>query len=415
MPGKFYNIDPETCSMEELAKAIKDCKNIEDNYHNNEQACKIFINSIYGAMANKFYYNSNIAMAESITLQGQDLIKYSVKVVNYYFNQLWPGDDVAHTKVAEYMKRHFPEFDVEKFMEYAKQPVQFGETLQIYGDSVTGDSLVHLSTGEFKTIEELFNESCLSESCDKIRVSSDKAVWSFNSTIGNAEVYPIKYIMRHRTKHNIWKIETGDRNSVKVTNDHSIPVLRNNIFMNIKTEDIAIGDNVICYDKEKHCTYISNVASKEDLGYQDIFVYDIEIDTEEENKHYFFANNILVHNTDSVSKNSIIRTEKHPEGITIEEFYNENINNTAEGTLAGHESVHTDDKVLNYTDKLDFNKVKRIIRHKVVKKKWKIKTSSGKEVECTDNHSLIVFRNGEKIKVKPSEIVAGDKVLCIKK
>ena len=33
------------------------------------------------------------------------------------------------------MKNHFPDFDVEKFMEYAKQPVQFGETLQIYGDT----------------------------------------------------------------------------------------------------------------------------------------------------------------------------------------------------------------------------------------------------------------------------------------
>ena len=135
MPGKFYNIDPETCSMEELAAAIKDCKNKEDYYHNLEQSAKIFINSMYGAMANKFYYNSNIAMAESITLQGQDLIKYSVKVVNYYFSKLWPTDEVAHTKVAEYMKRHFPDFDVEKFMEYAKQPVQFGETLQIYGDT----------------------------------------------------------------------------------------------------------------------------------------------------------------------------------------------------------------------------------------------------------------------------------------
>lgn len=135
MPGKFYNIDPETCSMEELAAAIKECKNKEDYYHNLEQSAKIFINSIYGAMANKFYYNSNIAMAESITLQGQDLIKYSVKVVNYYFSKLWPTDEIAHTKVAEYMKRHFPDFDVEKFMEYAKQPVQFGETLQIYGDT----------------------------------------------------------------------------------------------------------------------------------------------------------------------------------------------------------------------------------------------------------------------------------------
>lgn len=135
MPGKFYNIDPETCSMEELQAAIKDCKNKEDYYYTLEQSAKIFINSIYGAMANKFYYNSNIAMAESITLQGQDLIKFSVKVVNYYFAKLWPTDEVAHTKVAEYMKKHFPEFDVDKFMEYAKQPVQFGDTLQIYGDT----------------------------------------------------------------------------------------------------------------------------------------------------------------------------------------------------------------------------------------------------------------------------------------
>lgn len=135
MPGKFYSIDPETCSMEELAAAIKDCKNKEDYYHNLEQSAKIFINSIYGAMANKFYYNSNIAMAESITLQGQDLIKYSVKVVNYYFNSLWPTDTVAHQKVADYMLKHFPDFDVNKFMEYANQPIQFGETLQIYGDT----------------------------------------------------------------------------------------------------------------------------------------------------------------------------------------------------------------------------------------------------------------------------------------
>ena len=135
MAGKFYNIDPESCSIEELSAAIKDCKNKEDYYHNLEQSAKIFINSIYGAMANKFYYNSNIAMAESITLQGQDLIKYSVKVVNYYFEKLWPTDEVAHQRVADYMKKCHSDFDVDKFMEYAKQPVQFGDTLQIYGDT----------------------------------------------------------------------------------------------------------------------------------------------------------------------------------------------------------------------------------------------------------------------------------------
>lgn len=135
MPGKFYNIDPETCTMEELKAAIDNCKTQEENYHTLEQSCKIFINSIYGAMANQYYYNSNIAMAESITLQGQDLIKYSVIVVNEYFKNLWNNDEEAHKKIAEYMKRKFNDFDVQNFMISAKNPVSFGETLQIYGDT----------------------------------------------------------------------------------------------------------------------------------------------------------------------------------------------------------------------------------------------------------------------------------------
>jgi intein/homing endonuclease len=44
---------------------------------------------------------------------------------------------------------------------------------------------------------------------------------------------------------------------------------------------------------------------------------------------------------------------------------------------------------------------------------WKLKTESGKEIICTEDHSLIVFRNGKKIKVKPSEIISEDQVLCV--
>lgn len=133
--GKFYNIDPETCSMEELAAAIKACKLAEDDYNNKQLSCKIFINSIYGAMANQYYYNSNISMAESITLQGQDLIKYSVIVVNDYFRNYWNTDEETHKNIAEYMKKRFKDFDVDKFLVSAKNPVGFGETLQIYGDT----------------------------------------------------------------------------------------------------------------------------------------------------------------------------------------------------------------------------------------------------------------------------------------
>jgi intein/homing endonuclease len=69
---------------------------------------------------------------------------------------------------------------------------------------------------------------------------------------------------------------------------------------------------------------------------------------------------------------------------------------------------------LNYTEELKFSKVKKIIRHKVRKPKWKITTESGKEVIVTNDHSLTVFRGGKKIHIKPSEInLETDEILSV--
>jgi intein/homing endonuclease len=43
------------------------------------------------------------------------------------------------------------------------------------------------------------------------------------------------------------------------------------------------------------------------------------------------------------------------------------------------------------------------MRKKVKKEKFKLKTKSGKVLELTNDHTLIVFRDGEKINIKPSE------------
>jgi intein/homing endonuclease len=119
--------------------------------------------------------------------------------------------------------------------------------------------------------------------------------------------------------------------------------------------------------------------------------------------------------TDSVDCKSIIKTEKY--SLSIEEWYNKNINNGSGGvTIKGHESVLTDDRILNYCPDrgIYYAPVKRIIRHKVSKTKWKLKTKSGKEIYVTNDHSMIVFRNGKKIEVKPSEIIESDKILVLK-
>jgi DNA polymerase elongation subunit (family B) len=118
--------------------------------------------------------------------------------------------------------------------------------------------------------------------------------------------------------------------------------------------------------------------------------------------------------TDSVFKDTVIRTDDRD--CTIEEFYNSNIKNGSAGeTLKGHESVKTGEKVLNWSEEkgLYYAPVKRIIRHKVKKAKWKLRTKSGKEIIVTNDHSMIVFRNGNKIEVKPSEILKTDKILVV--
>ena len=120
--------------------------------------------------------------------------------------------------------------------------------------------------------------------------------------------------------------------------------------------------------------------------------------------------------TDSCHKNTNILTNNGD--FTIEDLYNKNINEGSAGiTLKGHESVNCKENVLNYDDNkgLYYAPVKRIIRHKVSKPKWKLKTKSGEEIIVTNDHSMIVFRNNKKIEVKPSEILKTDKILTNRK
>jgi hypothetical protein len=125
---------------------------------------------------------------------------------------------------------------------------------------------------------------------------------------------------------------------------------------------------------------------------------------------------IIYGDTDSVHYQTVIKTNEG--NYSIEDLYNKNISNGSAGiTLKGHESVKCQEKVLNYDENKDiyYASVKRIIRHKVSKPKWKLKTKSGEEIIVTNDHSMIVFRDGKKLEVKPSDILKTDKILAIRK
>lgn len=61
-----------------------------------QNAIKILINAFYGAFGNKYFYFHNTDIAQSITLQGQDLIKYTIEAINHYFRNKWHLDVELH-------------------------------------------------------------------------------------------------------------------------------------------------------------------------------------------------------------------------------------------------------------------------------------------------------------------------------
>ena len=63
---------------------------------NNQMAIKILLNSLYGALANKYFKYFDNALAESVTLTGQLSIKWAEKAINIEMNKILKTDNVDY-------------------------------------------------------------------------------------------------------------------------------------------------------------------------------------------------------------------------------------------------------------------------------------------------------------------------------
>jgi DNA polymerase elongation subunit (family B) len=89
----------EELDIESIKLKIESLTALKNEYKNEEQAIKLTMNSIYGAIGNNWFVCFNPDVAESVTLQGQDLIKYSEAVLNKYFHEFWHLDKELHEKL----------------------------------------------------------------------------------------------------------------------------------------------------------------------------------------------------------------------------------------------------------------------------------------------------------------------------
>lgn len=392
---------------------LKDFKRILQNeivyLDTNQLAMKLLMNSMYGGASHVSFYWYNMNVANDITGESRNLIHMMEHHIPDYIAKNWMtmtdvhkalGIEVDQEKAKQVLKDAY-------FVPASVDPDTYNHpsfVLPVYGDSVDGKSVISLASGD-KTIEQLFNESNI------YLVDRDKEFAISNETIVNYDgkkfVYnKIKNVIRHKVTKQKWQLTT-EKNSVYVTSDHSLIVYKNGKLEKIKPCDMKEDMLVVTTNG------ITKVVTCKNCGlFEDEYVYDISVDTDNKNMQNFFANGILVHNTDSVDGNTIIHTDCGDK--TIAELYNENCKNIFL-TQKGHELVSSNTKVLNYDNdgKLKMCGINYIMRHKVSKPKWRLKTKSGKEVIVTNDHSMIVFRDGKKLEVKPYEIRKTDKILVV--
>ena len=256
---KLYDIDPETCSEEELKATIDELGNRAGFFETQQLALKTFINSVYGATASEFFAGFNPAVAEAITLQGQDLNHYSEICVNEYFRGPFQSDTELHKKLGidtELTKK----IQIGSGRLTEAKPLE-GPEFEYLGDNVSlviaGDtdstcckSRVYVNNEEM-TIEDAFNLLKLKNHDAVLKTSNGSDVVpvkdSTTLTFKDNQITerPIKYIMRHKVRKAKWKVKTKSGKDVIITNDHSIMVLRDNKLIKVKPQEIMVGTDKI--------------------------------------------------------------------------------------------------------------------------------------------------------------------------
>lgn len=98
---EIENFDWDSLSDSEYKDAIRQLQDEASIFGTLEQSNKLVLNSIYGSMASKFFYWYDKDLAESITIQGQDAIKYAEKALDTYFHKVFYKDIELLKKLKE--------------------------------------------------------------------------------------------------------------------------------------------------------------------------------------------------------------------------------------------------------------------------------------------------------------------------
>jgi DNA polymerase elongation subunit (family B) len=213
VPGLLSRWYSERKETQKLAKEAYGTDKY-DYYDKRQLVRKILLNSAYGALLNEHcrFYDKRIG--QSVTLSGRQIVKHMMSQINECVEGTYSHEGNAI----------------------------------VYGDSVTGDSIIRTSEGD-KTIAQLFDE-CLEHSAvgeKEYGVWNDSTVLGFNSHDMEPSGAKISYVMRHKTKKKLYQITTENGKQVTVTEDHSVMIDRDGFLIECKPNEILETDGIITF------------------------------------------------------------------------------------------------------------------------------------------------------------------------
>ncbi|NBV29902.1 hypothetical protein EBS02_12980, partial [bacterium] len=230
----------ENLTKEKLLQKKEELTALKNEYKNEEQAIKLTMNSIYGSIGNSYFVCFNHEVAEAVTLQGQDMIKYSEKIVNRYFHDFWHDDTELHEKLG-----------LTQVKRVVKPLVIYSDT-----DSVESSCLIRTQNnqGEIKisTIEDFFlSFASLKEVVEDDRgnqIVSDPESSVLNYKHEALTFSRIKKIIRHEVTKPKWQVISASGKEIIVTNDHSVTIFRAEQKLHVKPSEIDLEiDRVLIF------------------------------------------------------------------------------------------------------------------------------------------------------------------------
>lgn len=213
-----YHLVVEGQTIIPNSRAYKAFYDQEVFWNMRQQARKILLNSLYGALLNeacKFYDHR---MGQSVTLTGRSIARH----MNAHVNKFFTGD-ATHTGAC----------------------IAYVDT-----DSTFSCARITTSIGDF-TIEDLFNRGTIHWRNGEKEYSVDDRILvrTYDPKTGQAVMRPMNYVYRHKVTKKRWKITDQLGNEILVTEDHSIMIERNGTFMSVPPRDILSTDIVISLEK----------------------------------------------------------------------------------------------------------------------------------------------------------------------